>query len=223
MIDRRRFLSHVPAAAVLGVTLGNNALANAAAKDSSGVGAIETLMRGHGLMLRTLIIYDVLRDRITRGQTVEPSSIIKTAEVIHGYLEEFHEKAEEKYIFASMERAKLCFDSIQELKIQHGTGYELNRRITSLCRDGKLGPELCGYLGDFVAMYRHHAAWEDTVVFPAFDELEGSKNLADLSSTIAAEEKQILGRSGFQSFLNQIADVEKQLGIFELSSSTPKL
>lgn len=222
MIDRRKFLSYVPTAAALGGVLVAGS-ANASGKDSISIGAIETLSRGHGLLGRAMIIYDVIRERLGKGHSIEPESILKTADVFHSYLEEFHEKTEEKYVFASMEKAKLCFDSIQELKVQHGTGFELNKRISSLAKDGKLGPELAGYLGDFNSMYRHHMAWEDTVIFPAFDDLEGSKNITSLAAEVAADEKKILGGSGFESFVKQLADVEKRLGIFELSGSTAKL
>ena len=223
MIDRREFLRYVPATTAVGLFDLASKVSGAEAVGSAGLNAIESLMRGHGLLMRAVIIYDVSKDRIFKGQTVDPSLILKTASVFHDYLEEFHEKMEEKYIFASLEKERLHFASIQELKIQHGTGYELTSRITSLTKNGKQASELGTLLDDFVKMYRHHAAWEDTVIFPAFDFMEKKSDLSELSATFDLEENKILGHSGFRSFLNQIADVEKQLGIYELSTSTPRL
>jgi len=220
MIDRRRFLSYVPLATT-GVIAG--AAAVSASSSNYTIPAVETLMRGHGLLLRALIIYDNIKDRINKGDKVEVSWVDKSVDVFHRYLEEFHEHTEEKFVFAPLEKAKLHFDSIQELKVQHGTGYELNKRISQFAKDGKLGPDLAKSLNDFVVMYRHHAAWEDTVIFPAFDSLEGAKTLGEIAEQVTADEKRIIGDSGFESFIKQLAEIEKEMGIFQLSSSTAKL
>jgi hypothetical protein len=86
-----------------------------------------------------------------------------------------------------------------------------------------MNAELAGYIDQFQKMYRHHSAYEDTVIFPAFDLMEKRSDLEELTATFGDEEKKVLGRNGYDVFLNQIAHVEKQLGIYELSSSTPKL
>jgi hemerythrin-like domain-containing protein len=223
MLDRRKFLSYVPKTVTLGVLVGAAQAKAVQSDEYQGVGAIENLMRGHGLLLRALIIYDVAAKRIGKGHIADPSLLAKTADVFHNYLQRFHEAMEEKYIFAPMEEKNVCFRSIQELKIQHGTGYELTQRITNMAKAGKQGSELAGYLADFVKMYRYHMAWEDTIVFPAFDTMEQKKDLVELAATIDQEEKQILGHDGFASFISQITDVEKQLDIYGLSGSTPKL
>jgi hemerythrin-like domain-containing protein len=222
MPDRRTFLSYIPALTISGALLAIEAPANAR-QPEKGVGAIETLMRGHGLLSRAMLVYDDIRHKISKEQAVDPSLILRTAEVFQDYLEAFHEKAEEAHIFAPMEKAKIAFASIQELKIQHGSGYELTQRIIALSKSGKQSSDLARYLDDFNGMYRHHTAWEDTVVFPAFDSMETTHDLAELINAFAEDEKKALGNNGFQSFVNKIADVEKQLGIFDLSTSTPTL
>ncbi len=224
MLDRRRFLSYIPIAATsFGVMAGLAPQSEAASTQEHGVGAIETLMRGHGLLLRALIIYDVIKNRIVKGQETEPSLVLDTAAVIHNYLEGFHEMVEEKYIFAPMENKKVGFAAIQELKVQHGSGFELTHRIANLAKAGTLKAELAGYLGDFNVMYRHHSAYEDTIIFPSFEAMGTREDLTELAATVAAEEKKVLGHKGFDDFVNQIAHVEKKLGIYELSSSTPKI
>ena len=224
MLDRRKFLSYLPVAATaVGVMSGLAPLSKAVASQAPGVGAIETLMRGHGLLLRAMIVYDVVRERIAKGQETEPSLVFDVSTVIHEYLEGFHEMAEEKYIFAPMEKNNVSFAAIQELKVQHGTGYELTRRITSHGKAGKMNADLAKYLEDFNSMYRHHSAYEDTVIFPGFEGMEKRTDLQELAATFEGEEKRVLGHHGFDDFLNRIARAEKKLGIYELSSSTPKL
>jgi len=222
-MDRRRFLSYAPAATVALLSVIGVPGATAKAERSQAVGSIETLMRGHGLLMRAIIIYDVVGQRLAKQQETEPSLILKTTAVIHHYLQEFHETMEEKYIFKPMEQAHIEFSSIQELKVQHGTGHELIARITQLAKTGKVGPELAGYLNSFGQMYRYHAAWEDTVVFPSFDAMERRSELQELAGTFELEEKNILGDTGFESFVNDIAGVEKQLAIYDPSKWTAKL
>lgn len=223
MFDRRRFLSCIPAATVALVSGINLADATAAVEHSPSVGAIETLMRGHGLLLRAMIIYEIGSERIAKHQEIDPSAIVKTSTVIHNYLHDFHENMEERFVFKPMEKANIEFSSIQELKIQHGTGYELINRITKLAQIGKLSSELTGYLDAFSRMYKYHTAWEDTVVFPAFDAMERRSELSELAATFESEEKRILGNIGFETFVGDIAAVEKQLGIYDPSNWTAKL
>jgi hemerythrin-like domain-containing protein len=199
MFGRRQFLSqYVPAATVAFGTLISSGNAIRAAEGYHGVGAIETIMRGHGLLLRAIIIYDLIGEQLFKGEKADPDLVLKTTEVIHTYLQGFHENMEERYIFKPMEVANNNAASIQELKIQHGTAYELTQRITGLAKAGKLNSELQGYLGAFGKMYRYHSAWEDTVIFPAFDALLSQKDLADLGGIFVQEEKKILGTTGFR-------------------------
>jgi hypothetical protein len=122
-----------------------------------------------------------------------------------------------------MEKKKICFDAIQELKVQHGSGYELMQRIKALAKADKLNSEMASYFEDFRLMYTHHAAYEDTVIFPSFEAMENRSEINELADTLESEEKRVLGHRGFGDFVDKIAGVEKKLGIYELSTSTPKL
>jgi hemerythrin-like domain-containing protein len=222
MLDRRQFFSYIPAAMAFVTTAG---LTNTAKADVGyqNVGAIETIMRGHGLLSRAIIICDTIRERLAKGKQTDPSLILKTTAVIHNYLQDFHETMEEQYIFKPMEKTHNNFSSIQELKIQHGAARELMHRITNLAKAGKVDSELSNYLGAFGRMYKYHAAWEDTVIFPAFDAMENKTELSELAATFVIEEQKILGSTGFDSLQNDIAHVEKQLRIYDPSNWTAKL
>jgi hemerythrin-like domain-containing protein len=223
MVNRRRFLSYVPALVTIpvGSLLGPAHPAHAA--EVAGLSPIENLMRAHGVLERAMLIYDEFRRRITEGRSIDPNLVTKVTTVIHDYFADYHEKMEEKYIFGPMEKAGKQFASIQDLKMQHGVGWELTERIQNLARANKLTPESIGYFQVYVKMFRHHAAWEDTVVFPAFRSLVSGKELGELGQTFEKEEQRQFGPDGFNSVLAILADVEKRLGIYELSTSTPKL
>lgn len=224
MLDRRKFISFIPASVAAFGLFGAVAPRNSfAASSHEPVSAIEILSRGHGLLIRMIIIYELSAARANKGEKIDPAIVLKTTQIIRHYLHDYHEKMEEQHVFAPLERAQVCFNSIQELKVQHGSSYELTGRIEKATTAGKLNSEVTGYMIDYATMYKHHSAWEDTVIFPAFDAHVNKKDIAELASVFASEEHKILGHDGFDSFLNQVADLEKQLGIFELSSSTPKI
>ncbi len=74
----------------------------------------------------------------------------------------------------------------------------------------------------FIRMYRPHEAREDTVLFPALRTILTPKQVQDLGDRMEEDEKKVLGEEGFENSVGQVAALEKQLGIHELSQFTPK-
>ena len=71
-------------------------------------------------------------------------------------------------------------------------------------------------------MYRPHEASEDTVLFPALHRLLSAKRLKELGEKFEKEEDRLFGEEGFEKTVEQVAAIEKQLGIHDLSLFTPK-
>ncbi len=71
-------------------------------------------------------------------------------------------------------------------------------------------------------MFRPHEAREDTVLFPAFRKLLSKEEYEKLGDKFEEIEHQHFGEDGFGKAVNQITDIEKQLGIYNLSQFTPK-
>ena len=71
-------------------------------------------------------------------------------------------------------------------------------------------------------MYRPHEAREDTVLFPALHKLVSAKKLKDLGEQFEKEEDRLFGEEGFEKTVEQVAAIEKQLGIYNLAQFTPK-
>jgi len=72
-------------------------------------------------------------------------------------------------------------------------------------------------------MYRPHEAREDTVLFPAFRKIVSQHEYDSLGEEFENNEHKIFGEDGFETMVNKIADIEKQLGIYELAQFTPKV
>jgi hemerythrin-like domain-containing protein len=71
-------------------------------------------------------------------------------------------------------------------------------------------------------MYRPHEAREDTVLFPALHKIVPAKQLKELGEQFEKEEDRLFGEAGFEKTVEQVAAIEKQLGIYDLTQFTAK-
>ena len=83
--------------------------------------------------------------------------------------------------------------------------------------------ELVTSVEAFMRMYRPHEAREDTVLFPALHKVLTPKRLKELGEQFEKEEDRLFGDEGFEKTVDQVAAIEKQLGIYDLAQFTPKL
>ena len=81
---------------------------------------------------------------------------------------------------------------------------------------------LTANLEAFIRMYAPHAAWEDTELFPVFRQLYSEPELDRLGDRFEDQEHKLLGGGGFEGSLKDVGDLEKALGIHDLSKFTPK-
>ena len=72
----------------------------------------EDLMREHGLLKRILLIYDEVGRRIARQKDFPPEAIINSAKIIRSFIEQYHEKLEEDYLFPRFRKHNLLVDLV---------------------------------------------------------------------------------------------------------------
>ena len=77
-----------------------------------------------------------------------------------------------------------------------------------------------GALEAFVRMYEHHAAVEDTIVFPAWKEVVGAKELDELAEKFEEIEEEYFGENGFEAASRRMAEIEDSLGLANLGMFT---
>jgi hemerythrin-like domain-containing protein len=192
------------------------------------VAPVEDLMREHGLLNRVLLIYDEIIRRMDNDFPFSADHLKKSATIIKTFIEEYHEKLEEEYLFTRLEKAQLEVDLVKTLREQHLQG----RRLTSYLithanetdlRDRSIRKEVKNFLHEFIDMYRPHEAREDTVLFPAFKTIVTQQEYNRLGDLFEEREQQLFGKNGFEKIVEEVAAIEKALGIYELSKFTPKL
>ena len=191
------------------------------------VGAAEDLMQEHGVLNRILLIYEEGRRRLRNKEEVTPDVFHKPATLVRKFVEDYHEKLEEKFIFPEFEKAKKLADLIKVLKEQHEAG----RKVTDVLlrnadkdqfRKEDARKEVVRSCEAFIRMYRPHEAREDTVLFPALIKVMTAKRLKELGEQFEKEEDRLFGEEGFEKTVEQVAAIERQLGIHDLSQFTPK-
>ena len=191
------------------------------------VGAAEDLMREHGVLNRILLVYEEGLRRLRAKEVVPPDVFQKPALLVRKFVEDYHEKLEENFIFPEFEKRKKLVDLVTVLREQHQAG----RKVTDVVlrnatpdqfRKDDSRKEVVAACQAFIRMYRPHEAREDTVLFPALHKLIPAKRLKELGEQFEKEEDRLFGEEGFEKTVDQVAAIEKQLGIYDLSSFTPK-
>lgn len=185
----------------------------------------EDLMREHGLLKRILLIYDEVEGRIAQQKEFPPDAVTHSAKIIRSFIEQYHEKLEEDYLFPRFRKHNLLVDLVNVLQQQHEAGRRVTEQILTLSgtrlKSNDEKRRLAAALRQFVRMYAPHEAREDTVLFPALHQVVSRNEYDALGEDFEKKEHQLFGKEGFEGIVPRVADIEKQLGIYDLSQFTP--
>ena len=203
-----------------------SACADADTDKDQKVSPPEDLMQEHGLLRRVLMIYDHCKMQLITDNIFHSHAIAESAAIIRSFIEDYHEKQEEDYIFPRMTKANQLQGLVQILWIQHKAGRTITDRITQICKSKTLtdseNKQLIALLANFNTMYRPHAAHEDTVLFPAFRRIVSHKEYNQMGEEFEDNEHRLFGSDGFEGVVQKVAAIEKELGIYDLMQFTPK-
>jgi hemerythrin-like domain-containing protein len=229
---RKLVIAASAAGAGLVLTAGNAGLVLAAQKgrgksQENEVGAVEDLMREHGVLRRALLVYteSVPKIRANPG-SVPGDALVRTAKLFRSFGEDYHErKLEEVYIFPAIKKMGGPAAAYADvLKAQHDRGREVTEYILAVTGKGGVGTgdtePLARALESFVLMYQNHAAREDTIVFPAWKEALSERQLHEMGEKFEEIERQQFGKDGYEDAVAQIGQIEQALGLADLAQFT---
>lgn len=229
-MNRRAFILKGAAVATAVGLAGPTALLGSRADGAGkgeGASAMEILMREHGVLDRLLLIYDRALLGIRAGSTdLSPEVVGRAADIVREFVQECHEKLEEEHVFPRLKQGRDRLVTV--LLRQHEAGRVHNNRIRRLAVDEVMGSpqnrkDLVSSLQAFIAMYRPHKAWEDTVLFPAFHSVASPGEAASLARDFEKKEREMFGKDGYRAVLARVEELEKKLGIFDLGRFTPAI
>lgn len=231
---RRTFLQQ-SAAVAGGLLISDISLASTQAKSKKEVDELEVtpnedLMREHGLLRRILLIYDESVIRLTQHSKgkpdFDPAVVTQCADIVRKFVEDYHEKLEQEQVFPRLQTGPMS-QLVATLLDQHRLGRILTDKIkqsaSTALRNKDDATTLAHAIYNFQHMYRPHAAWEDTVLFPAFKATLSPHEYDALGEDFENIETQKLGEEGFEHVLAQVAQIEKKLGIGDPSHYTPQV
>ncbi len=224
-LSRRRLLTAGGIGLAIGVvgTEVGNLVAESSPAPSATVPPDVDLMQEHGILKRVLLIYREGIDRIATGQPAPMAAIHDGAEIIHDFIEGFHEALEEGYVFPLLRKAGQLVSTVDTLLVQHARGRQLTQLILTGSSNAQASnaQQISADLAAFVRMYEPHEAREDTVVFPRFRALSTPEELDQFGVTFADLQRQQFGPNGFTEYVAKVAAIEQSLGIYDLDQFTP--
>lgn len=215
----------------VGIFYHNNALIIAQEKSLTPtefeIPATEDLMREHGILNRLLLVYEELIIRIERNEFPR-TELSEATRIMQDFIENYHEKLEEDYIFPLFEKAKKKIPLVKTLRQQHAKGRIITDRLREIVRlpgplNKRIQREAKRLLKQFVRMYRPHEAREDTVLFPQVRALISEQDFKAMSDLFEKREHELFGEQGFENMVKRVKVLEKELGIYKLEQFTPNI
>lgn len=189
--------------------------------------ATENLMREHGILRRALLVYRESATRLRQDPaSIPPDVLEKVVTLIRVFGEEYHEKRlEEVFIFPALKRTPaLAGTYVDVLLAQHARGREITDYLLELTKADRISSNqverVAKALESFAWMYEHHAAFEDTIIFPAWKTVVGENQLDEMAAKFEEIEAQQFGSDGFESAVKRIEEIETSLGLGNLDMFT---
>jgi hemerythrin-like domain-containing protein len=185
----------------------------------------EDLMRHHGVMSRLLLVYAEAIRRLEAGVELLPDDLSAAAGIVRRFAHDYHEKLEEEHVFKHFEKAGTLVDLVTVLKAQHEAGRRVTADVLGLATPAMAGEArtrqtLVSRLRSFVRMYRPHEAREDTVLFPVLRRLLPDREYRALGRRFEQRGRELLGERGVAGVVDEVAAIEKSLGLYELAQFT---
>lgn len=192
---------------------------------SQGVSPTEELSREHAMLTRLLLAIDNMANLAIEDMNTDISPINQAAQMIKRVVIDYHSKFEEEHIYPQFEDNDLLSSLTEVFEDQHDQTERMNEALLELTRSGKLKDEsdldelliLCIGMKD---MLTAHAAWEETILFPAMYDLLPQSYMDDLKRKQEEEEKKLVGDRGPVVLYEELGRIEEACGTHDLDAFT---
>jgi hemerythrin-like domain-containing protein len=184
------------------------------------VGALEDLMREHGILRRILVVYRETASLLRAGPPrLDGKQLWKAADLFRRFGEAYHESLlEEQHIFPQVMKAGgKAAALVPTLLAQHARGRQITAYLQAVTQNGGVtgtdAAPVAAALETFARMYEPHTAFEDTVVFQAWRGSLSAKQLDEAGDQFEDIEKRTFKGDGFDMAVDEIAAIETALGL----------
>ncbi len=159
-------------------------------------------MREHGVLKRIMLVYDEVLRRMQTGEEVPPEPLAQSAKLIRSFVEDYHEKLEEDYLFPRFKKAGKLVDLVDVLVQQHQAGRRLTDITIQLATAKSLKHDddrlkLANSLKQFTGTDRQCATWAWNLRFVRKVAPKSTKSVPDTFYFPTNKKRQWLYRSLF--------------------------
>jgi hemerythrin-like domain-containing protein len=231
VIEKRNLLKGASVAAIAGALIVPSAFAASRKTEQNSekepaVTPPEDLMREHGVLDRLLLVYEAGLKKFDANETFDPAIITGAAQIVRDFIENYHEGSEEQAVFPRFKKAGKMVSLVDTLLAQHKAGRRVTERILQYApgsdKDGDDRRQLVPAIRSFIAMYRPHAAREDTDLFPLLREIVSPHEFDAMAEDFEKKEHTLFGGDGFEMMAHRVAGLEQSIGINDLAQFTPR-
>jgi CBS domain-containing protein len=157
----------------------------------------ELLKRDHAMIGEVLRAVDNLLDAGGEGRSIPGPPLAGAMEFFTTFVERCHEAKEERALFPVLaSHGILDADALRIVQRDHGEGRRLLQALRPLCVRREIEREVGGLLGSYVALQRHHMAFEDVSIFPRAEKALSASDDARLQQAFERIEEGVVGAGG---------------------------
>jgi len=183
----------------------------------------EELAVEHGQLARIMLAMNNVLKKAGKSPKTSLRPVYQACEMIQQAVVDHHMKIEEEHVYPKFDGTELS-EFADLLKAQHDEARKLVARMMSLSKGGRPDmDQLNAAFRDFQDMITAHAAWEETVLFPAMEGTWSAEELSDLREIQEEQEEKMFGKDAAKTVYSKLAELESSCGIEGLRDFTRKL
>jgi hemerythrin-like domain-containing protein len=186
----------------------------------------EILSREHAIIERVMIAMESMIVRLVDDPGIDVFPINHAAITINEFGAQHHMVDEEQFLFPKFREAGVAVPLVDTLQAQHDGGRQMIGRIIELTRERHIDDlgqvnELADLCMSFIIMYRAHAAWEETMAFPAFYDIVPQNYVDNIGMRMRDEEQGMMSDPGLHKLMDNLRQIEEAAGTADLTNFVP--
>lgn len=184
----------------------------------------ENLTAQHGAVGRLLLVYEDVGKQLQNGQQVDAKPLHEATQIIQTAVVQLHAPLEEQFVYPRLEQSGQHAETVKTLREQHAAIRDINNTLMQMTKGGNIqdAKQAAQMMNDFRRMVAAHVAREHSEIFPAFREMMPASQYMELGQQFQQKEQSMIGAQGFAQLLSQVASIEANFGLKDLSQFTAR-
>lgn len=162
------------------------------------------LMNEHSLLERIILALEYIKEHNYNNSY---NKIIKLIKIVKEFIEDFHEKMEEEFIFPVFNNTK--YESMtKKLTDEHIKSRLMTSEIIK--KSQEKDNSVWENINQFIKLYRMHANLENLLLFRKFRKIYDYKKYIEISEILDKKEDEKFGKGALDKFYKEIIIIERE-------------